>query len=255
MMITGLTSAVLGTWLMLSLSPVCSAFEAGSQAEERRSAWSFTPDPALPNVLILGDSISIGYTLRVRELLRGKANIFRPLTADGGKALNCEGTKLSVGKLDEWLAGRPWAVIHANWGLHDLKRVKPPGADATTPLEYQTSLTAYDKNLRRIMEKLKATGARVVFATTTPVPAGVDNPPRDPADVLRYNAAALYVMRELDVPTSDLYNLCLPRLGGLQQPRNVHFTDAGSNVLALAVAACIERELAASHKLAGTERR
>jgi hypothetical protein len=31
--------------------------------------WTFTPDPALPDVLILGDSISIGYTPLVRQLL------------------------------------------------------------------------------------------------------------------------------------------------------------------------------------------
>ena len=35
-------------------------------------------NPALPRVLLIGDSISIGYTLPVRELLDGRANLHRP---------------------------------------------------------------------------------------------------------------------------------------------------------------------------------
>ena len=33
--------------------------------------------PGLPRVLLIGDSISIGYTLPVRRLLAGKANVHR----------------------------------------------------------------------------------------------------------------------------------------------------------------------------------
>jgi acyl-CoA thioesterase-1 len=41
--------------------------------------WKCTTVEGLPNVLVLGDSISIGYTLFVRELLEGKANLYRPI--------------------------------------------------------------------------------------------------------------------------------------------------------------------------------
>ncbi|WPJ96422.1 hypothetical protein SH580_01735 [Coraliomargarita algicola] len=58
--------------------------EAGSLAEfDRKADWSFTPDPELPNVLILGDSISIGYNLQLRHLLKRKANVYRPMSANG----------------------------------------------------------------------------------------------------------------------------------------------------------------------------
>ena len=64
--------------------------EVGSRAEKNRKAnWNFTPDVDLPNVLILGDSISIGYTLQVRELLKGKANVFRPVNPTGTRPVNC----------------------------------------------------------------------------------------------------------------------------------------------------------------------
>ena len=49
----------------------------------------FHRNPALPDVLILGDSISIGYTPFVRSKLKGVANVFRPLQADGKKPMNC----------------------------------------------------------------------------------------------------------------------------------------------------------------------
>ncbi len=40
-------------------------------------------DPKLPNVLLIGDSISIGYTKPVRKKLSGVANVFRPNTNCG----------------------------------------------------------------------------------------------------------------------------------------------------------------------------
>ena len=40
-------------------------------------------DPKLPNVLLIGDSISIGYMVPAREKLAGVANVFRPNTNCG----------------------------------------------------------------------------------------------------------------------------------------------------------------------------
>ena len=83
------------------------AIEGGS-AEEKAAglAWSFAPDPALPDVLILGDSISIGYTLLVRSRLAGVANVFRPLAPTGKGPANCADTAPRPGG-PRRLAGRP----------------------------------------------------------------------------------------------------------------------------------------------------
>ena len=72
-----------------------------------------TVDEALPNVLILGDSISIGYTQQVREGLKDKANVIRPNT-------NCGSTGMGLEGLKSWLGDKHWGVIHFNWGLWDL---------------------------------------------------------------------------------------------------------------------------------------
>ena len=162
--------------------------EAGSVAETAKREWAFTPDPALPNVLILGDSISIGYTLAVRARLQGKANVFRPLTPNGKGPENCSGTTLGVKAVDRWVAGRKWDVIHFNFGLHDMKRVTEAGGtrNSNKPEDpRQATVEQYAANLAAIVAKLKATGARLVFATTTPVTEGTTNPFRDPADPRR----------------------------------------------------------------------
>jgi acyl-CoA thioesterase-1 len=221
--------------------------ESGSTAEKKVAAsWSFEPDPALPNVLILGDSISIGYGLDVRELLKGKANVYRPLFAESKKPENCSGTTLGVKEIDRWIGDRKWAVIHFNWGLHDLKRVTEPGGNKTTgnPKDpVQATVEQYAKNLEEIVKKLKANGARLVFATTTPVVKGCDNPYRDPEDPPRYNAAAVKIMEANGIRVDDLYAFAAPQLEKIQLPKNVHFTPAGSRALADVVAKVILEEL------------
>src|SRR5688572_21808238 len=71
-----------------------------------------TDDPKLPRVLLIGDSISIGYTLAVRDLLKGKANVHR-IPTNGGPTTN------GLARLKQWLGDGKWDVIHFNWGLHD----------------------------------------------------------------------------------------------------------------------------------------
>ena len=66
--------------------------------------------PGLPRMLLIGDSISIGYTLPVRERLAGKANVHR-IPENGGPTTN------GLARLDAWLGTQRWDVIHFNWGL------------------------------------------------------------------------------------------------------------------------------------------
>ena len=120
-------------------------------------------EPGLPRVLIIGDSISMGYTLPTRELLKGKANLHR-IPMNGGS------TKDGVAKINGWLADGKWDVIHFNWGLHDLKRWKDGKLDPAGP--QVSTLEEYEKNLRELVKKMKATGAKLIWASTTPVPEG-----------------------------------------------------------------------------------
>lgn len=215
-------------------------------AADKPGQWAETPDPKLPNVLILGDSISIGYTLQVRELLEGKANVFRPHTADGKKPENCSGTTKGVESLDPWLGDRKWDVIHFNWGLHDLKHVTEPGGNTVSQKAedpVQATVEQYSQNIEKIVERLDKTGAKLIFATTTPVVPGTTGPLREPTSPPKYNAAAVKIMKEHGVAVNDLFAFCEPQIEKLQRPKNVHFTDAGSQALAEQVAKAIETAL------------
>ncbi|MCL5744974.1 MAG: SGNH/GDSL hydrolase family protein [Acidobacteria bacterium] len=184
--------------------------------------------PGLPRVLLIGDSISIGYTLPVRELLRGKANVHR-IATNGGPTTN------GMKNLDRWLGDAKWDVIHFNFGLHDLKIMD--GGKHQVPLEQ------YETNLRAIVARLNRTGAKLIWASTTPVPKGNLKPPRNPADAVAYNFVAKKIAQEAGIPTDDLYGFVLPREEEWQLPSNVHFTKDGYQALARQVAESILKEL------------
>ena len=210
-------------------------------------------DPQLPalvppyRVLILGDSISIGYTPFVRQELEGVAEVVRPMRnrADGAspRPENCEGTNKGVGSIERWLAmeGGPFDVIHFNFGLHDMKRVDPDsGRNSNDPLDpHQASPERYQRQLLEITRRLKASGARLIFATTTPVPEGELRPYREPSDAVEYNRRALEVMGAEGVRVNDLFGFITAAEPSLQKPADVHFTRAGSKALGGAVAASV----------------
>lgn len=205
--------------------------KAKSQARPAARDRAFEPvtdDPKLPRVLLIGDSISIGYTAPVRDLLAGKANVHRN-AGNGGP------TTSGLAHLKQWLGDGKWDVIHFNWGLHDLKFMSDG--------KRQVDKEAYDQNLRELVRQLKATGAKLIWATTTPVPEGKLNPPRKSADVVAYNAMAAKIMQDNRIAVDDLYGYALPRLKEIQRPANVHYTREGYNVLAKQVAASIESAL------------
>jgi len=190
--------------------------------------------PAKKRVLLLGDSISMGYTPVVQKLMAEEAVVLRPTKPDG-KAENCSGTTHGIANIDRWLQidGGKWDVIHFNWGLHDIKHVLPDGKTSKAASDPpQATLPVYEKNLREIVAKLKATNAKLIFASTTPVPDAPLSPYRSNVDVIAYNEVALKIMKENNIAVDDLYAFAQPKLKELQiQPANVHFTGAGSLAL------------------------
>ena len=76
----------------------------------------------LKQVLIIGDSISIGYTNYVQNFLLDIAKVSRPMLENGSPE-NCEGTTKGVQNMARWVGTQKWDLIHFNFGLHDLKHV------------------------------------------------------------------------------------------------------------------------------------
>ena len=196
-------------------------------------------EDALPRVLIIGDSISIGYTPPLTAILEGKAIVVHN---EGNAGPSSRG----VENLEAWLGDGNWDVIHINHGLHDLKYVDDDAKNVKSKQEgdRQVPPRQYKKNMKAIVERLEKTGARLIFSTTTPVPENVEGPLREPPDVKQYNTIACGIMKKNKIPVNDLYTFVLPRLKELQRPRNVHFTDEGSAALAEQVAKHILTALA-----------
>ena len=210
--------------------------EKGGERKKDPAMAPIEDAAGLPRVLLIGDSISIGYTIPTREFLKGVANVHRI-------PVNGSSTDVGLKNLDAWLAtggaDKKWDVIHFNWGLHDLKHWKDGKLDLAGP--QLVPVDQYEKNLREIVTRLKKTGAKLIFATTTPVPEGSGG--RVAKDELTYNAAALRVMKTEGVEVDDLHAFAAARLAEIQRPQNVHFTDAGSKALAGQVASEIRKVL------------
>ena len=187
------------------------------------------------NVLIIGDSISVGYTPFVRDMLKNKLDIYRILE---------NGRYSSYGKrqLDNWLSlNKHWDIIHFNWGLWDLQYINPDneninGIQRTTPEEYKS-------NLEYIVNKLKNTGAKLIWCNTTPVPMNATMAQGIPEDVIRYNNIAIEIANKNNIRINDLYSFALKNINSIQLKNNVHFNSDGSKYLATKVAKEILKEI------------
>lgn len=185
------------------------------------TAWDYVKDdPRLPRVLLIGDSVSRGYTLAARRALAGKANVHRAPE-------NCGGTANGLKKLDIWLGAGRWAVIHFNFGIHDRR----------------TPIADYENRLETIVERLKKTGAKLIWASSTPIPPDTNDGPSAAAAMVERNAIAARLMSKHGVAIDDLFTQITPHLAEVQNPKDVHFKEAGYQRLGKQVAASIEAAL------------
>lgn len=218
---------------------VLSGAEAPKQKvkEKRNAAWAQVEDvPGLPRVLLIGDSISMGYTLKVRELLKGKANVHRPPE-------NCFDSANGIKKLDTWLGAGKWDVIHFNFGLHDNKYLDDKGAlTAVEQGKVVATPEQYGKNIKEFVARAKRTGATLIYATTTPVPAKSTG--RVEGSEVAYNAEGVKAVRAAGVQVNDLQAFVAKHANAQQLPNNVHFTPKGYDQLAEVVAGEISAALA-----------
>ncbi|MFA6287621.1 MAG: SGNH/GDSL hydrolase family protein [Opitutaceae bacterium] len=188
--------------------------------------------PGLPRVLLIGDSVSIGYTLQVRALLDGVANVHR-IPVNGGA------TDVGLAKIDDWLGTGKWDVIHFNFGLHDAKYL--------APTELRSTREVYIRHLQALIDRMKATGAKLVFATTTPVPEmlqhGKATGNRVFDSIPERNALAVELMKKNGVAVDDLYTLIANGPPGLARNHDVHYNPEGYVALSKAVADSIRAQL------------
>jgi lysophospholipase L1-like esterase len=182
----------------------------------------------LPKVLIIGDSISIGYTPYVTQLLTQEALVKH-------NQGNAQHTGTGLKDLDRWLGDTKWDVIHFNWGLWDLcyrsPESKVQGQRDKIHGSITTPLKQYQKNLEQLVRLLEKTGAKLIWADTTIVPEG--DVGRFVGDDKKYNEVAASVMKKHGITIDDLYKLTKGFPSGLfAGPGNVHYTQNGYKIIA-----------------------
>lgn len=195
----------------------------------------------MKRLLLLGDSIRLGYEPYVREQLAGTAHVLAPVE-------NGQHTVNLLMNFWNWVAPVQPDVIHLNAGLWDTRRITPAGTDNLIPLEF------YAHNLRRLVDLIRThTRAHLVWASTTPVHqpdydrgnARRGNAGRHAPDIDRYNAAAQAIMTELHVPVNDLHAFVRQRgPASLLTEDGIHFSAEGSAELAAQVVHAVRFNLA-----------
>lgn len=198
---------------------------------------SFSDSPK--KILIIGDSISIGYTPFVEEALRGEAIVKH-------NPGNAQHTGTGLLKLEEWLGNEEWDIIQFNWGLWDLcyrhpdskvygKRDKINGTVTFSPEEYAA-------NLDKLVKRLKETGAKLIFVSTSYVPEGEAG--RKKGDEIKYNAMATEVMIANGVLINDIHKYSKKVHKTYKSADgDVHYTDAGYSLLAKKIVKMLKQEL------------
>ncbi len=164
----------------------------------------------LPQGLFLVDSIQLGIVQEAAKELNGKMNIHYP-----PRGLEVSSTGSALAKMDELLGGKEWDIIYFNFGIGDLFYKDPAtreirimskdagGVRVSTPEEYEKQLDA-------IVQRLKTTKAKLIWANTTPL-VNIDFFPSfqgnlfDANSEKEYNAIAARVMAKNKVQIIDLH--------------------------------------------------
>ena len=217
-----------GATLLMALSlagTICvlASATASSKPEEIEWTWEVRPaliDPDLPNVLLVGDSISRNYFPEVGRQLKGTANVYLMASSIciGDPRLPQE--LISFAKTE----GVHFRVVHFNNGMHGW---------IYSEAEYKAGFPAYLAALHRI-----APGATFIWASTTPVRKEKQPGPTN-ARIDARNAIALGFTHGMAV---DDQHAVMAKHADLYQD-DVHFNDEGSNIGGAAATVSIRQAL------------
>lgn len=214
----------IGLSTFLGVSAYCHA-QSTSKPEITEWTWEVRPDhvdPKLPNVLLVGDSITRNYFPEVQHELSGRANVylFAASTSLGDPRLDRQLNEFAA------LEGVTFRVVHFNNGMHGW---------AYSEKEYAASFPDYVATLRKI-----AGSAHLVWASTTPVKKDDPLGPSNRRIKVR-NEEALQIVSGDSIDVDDQYSLML-RYPNLYLD-DVHFNPEGSSLQGKQVVSTVQKYL------------
>ncbi|HKM34337.1 MAG TPA: SGNH/GDSL hydrolase family protein [Lachnospiraceae bacterium] len=177
----------------------------------------------MKQILLLGDSLRMGYEPIVRKLLVGKAEV-------SGPSENGRWTGYTLNSLRFWIPSLPKPdVIHWNNGLWDLGDDYGLGRPFSLPEEYESAL----ERMITVLGKLFP-DAKIIMATTMPT----DNP--DSADIEAYNEILKKVANNNQIPVDDLFPIVKGKEKEFVGEDHIHLTESGFQAVAKQVTEMIE---------------
>lgn len=154
----------------------------------------------MKKVVLIGDSIRMGYDKYIKDALEKTAEVFYPDE-------NCRFAEYVLRYAHEWKANGGWGddvdLVHWNAGLWDALELF-----GDEPL---TSLSYYGEAIKRIDKRIRMLfpNAKIVFATCTNVNEEMSRPEftRHNSTIQKYNEEALRALKDTDTVINDLYSL------------------------------------------------
>lgn len=188
--------------------------------------WIETPDTIKPDIVSIGDSISGGYIAALTRNMLETHDVKHPND-------NCRNSHYTLSKIDQWIADYPQADIFVwNNGVWDSAWMWWYEAYADKTINqrewYDTPLDQYESNIIAIARKLKATGKRVIFVTTT----HILGPPFKIGNELVLNEIAKRVLPSEGIEIVDIYPISASTPNAHPNPWDVHFTREVNQKLA-----------------------
>ena len=185
----------------------------------------------MKNLLLIGDSIRMGYDKAVQNTLEGKAKVYFPTE-------NCRFASYVLRYLHEYktlLNGEKVDVIHWNAGLWDCLRLFEE--EPHTPIE------VYAYYIDRICLRIKKIfpDAKVIFATSTAVLSEKMSKDfkRYNEEIEAYNQAAVEVVKKHGFAINDLYAISTSLTEDAHSDPVHYYTAAGTKAFTNQVLSCV----------------
>lgn len=168
----------------------------------------------MKKILLIGDSIRMGYDKYVAMALEGQAEVYYP-------AENCRFTQYALRHFQDWVKdsgfGEDTDLVHWNVGLWDVLELFDD--EPITPIGW------YEQYIHRICKRIRqlCPKAKVVFATSTPIHEARYEVKRHKffrtnENIRAYNAAAVRAVQAHGFGVNDLFGL-------LENVPDDHYSD------------------------------
>lgn len=156
----------------------------------------------MKKIVLIGDSIRMGYDKYVKEALSGVAEVYYP-------AENCRYAENVLRFAHDWKKQGEWPtdadLVHWNAGLWDALELF--GDEPLTSYQY------YGEAVARIHKRLRMLfpNAKIVFATSTAVIEERCSPDfkRHNANIEKFNKTAIDALADTDAKVNDMFALTL----------------------------------------------